>query len=219
MKSVLQKFIIGAVFLLIPTSAFSDLIVNTGDPTYSTTGDSFTNSQWLAGQFSLSETYTITGLEGYFKPANFSNFIVDVFVYGNSLSDLPNDTALIHTSFILTGGAPEGWFGDTGIDESLNAGTYWLAFQTSTKTADTTALMNYGPPNPASKYAFRNAEGSNVWADRGIPPVPEGQGTMAFRINGELSPEPAPVPEPTTMLLFGTGLAGLAGFKSRKKKK
>ena len=176
-------------------------------------------AQWLAGQFSLSETYTITGLEGYFKPANNSSLVVDIFVYGNSSSDLPNDTALISTSFTLTGGLPEGWFGDLGLQESLSAGIYWLAFQTSTKTADMTALMNYGPPIPASKYALRNAEGSNVWADRGVIPVPGGQGTMAFRINGDPSIAPAPVPEPATMLLFGTGLVGLAGVRRRKKKK
>ncbi len=35
----------------------------------------------------------------------------------------------------------------------------------------------------------------------------------------QVSLDPAPVPEPTTILLFGTGLAGLAGSRIRRKKK
>ena len=35
----------------------------------------------------------------------------------------------------------------------------------------------------------------------------------------QVSLDPAPVPEPTTMLLFGTGQACLAGSQIRRKKK
>jgi len=38
---------------------------------------------------------------------------------------------------------------------------------------------------------------------------------ISWALNGETSP----IPEPTTMLLFGTGLVGVAGAARRKKKK
>jgi hypothetical protein len=43
-------------------------------------------------------------------------------------------------------------------------------------------------------------------------------GQVAFD-NVRLDANAAPVPVPTTMLLFGTGIAGLAGTRLRRKKK
>ncbi len=40
---------------------------------------------------------------------------------------------------------------------------------------------------------------------------------LTIGIEGQISPQ-TPVPEPATMLLFGTGLVGLIGFRLRKKK-
>jgi hypothetical protein len=44
--------------------------------------------------------------------------------------------------------------------------------------------------------------------------IPNYVGDMAFRLEGDTS---SPVPEPATMLLFGTGIAGLAAVGRRKR--
>ena len=70
------------------------------------------------------------------------------------------------------------------------------------------ATFGINPAEPVFVYAFWDTQ-SQMYSDNGW-----GSGGKV-----KVSTTSAPVPEPATMLLFGTGLAGLAGFTGRKRKK
>jgi hypothetical protein len=171
--------------------------------------------QFLAGQFSLSQAYTITEIDGWMYPWNATKTFT-IAIYGDG-GLVPNSIQYFSQQATVgicpaTGPCPSiGWYGLSGLNLSLNQGTYWAAFEVrtgddffGTMPSNATAL----PAQPLAHYASYN---SGEWHVDRADPYPLNTG---IRIFGD---EASSVPEPATMILLGIGLLGVAGVRRIRK--
>ena len=84
----------------------------------------------------------------------------------------------------------------SGLNIDLGAGDYWLELSNGA-VADGSNI--FWDENDGTSLAYQNATGSI--------------NSQAFTVYG---PGGSPVPEPSSFLLLGSGLAGLAGLLKRK---
>lgn len=192
---------------------------------------SFSESQSTPVQWDIS-----SGGNGHWYEAIYSQNST----YGdaqNSVNAMNNNwylasvTSQLENNFILNlfQNDPNYWIyaGYSNLSGDVYSGPWIGALSSSNQSNDWTWVSGdsfsyaaWGPYEPASNgdrvlYAQFGSSRSVGWND-----VPSSHVAPGYII--ESGDYGAPIPEPTTMLLFGTGiagLAGLAGFKNRKRKK
>jgi MYXO-CTERM domain-containing protein len=191
--------LIGALLGLTPISVWAALIINTGEPA-SPPAESFIlrntpagQFQFLAAEFSLTQAYTITGVQGWIAGGGDAGEggPLTIAIY-NDGGEVPGTTELFAT-IVSVENPGAGWVGpgDPGdLDWALGPGTFWVAFEFRSFFA--TGTMPSPSPSPLGNEAFQNQD-SNGWSEQDSL-------NLGVRIFGDPS-SPNGVPEPSSLLL------------------
>ncbi len=187
-------------FVIKSCPAFAAAIVNTGPQNVQPGGISayVGSDTGIGGIFTTNSLYRISSLE-YFGGGS-----GDVTASIRRNGTTPGD--IIYSQVFNLQLPPQGWIGVAGIDFILDAGTYWITFETP-RINSGALLYGIGFQNPLANEQLRmpTSMGGN-W----VPSQNGGGGSnFGFRINGDLAAI-SPIPEPITwaMMLGGFALVG-----------
>ena len=197
MKRLLMICVVSC--MLLPNVAPADMIIDTGQPPNVMSGYSLDVDQWLAGEFTLTQAYTITDVQGWMFEG--TSGYVTVAIYGDG-GDVPDTGSKLYSDSFVTDITEysNAWVGVQGVSWDLDPGTYWVAFEVH--NTGTYYGMPYPAPSPLGNHAstylgeWRNDSSVN----------------FGVKIYGDLSVVPAP-----GALFLGIIGLGSAGWRLRRR--
>ncbi|HEV2675022.1 MAG TPA: PEP-CTERM sorting domain-containing protein [Aliidongia sp.] len=184
-----------AGWLLAHTPAHAAYIVDTGANPSGEPWD-FADFQYFAGEFTIGQSDVVTGVQAYLGDQSGHSG----FVTAEILSDAGGEpgSILYSDTFILPLQSALNWYGVSGLDWGLMAGSYWLTF---VPDANIFGTWPDGVPDPMEKYASK------------VNGLPWASGR---EVGERIAGAPLAVPEPGSIALLAAGLMGLFVLRSRR---
>jgi hypothetical protein len=178
------------------------------------------NTQWLAAEFSTSSAWHITGIEGWIIPSGIERlggpFRISLLGDGGDVPSAP----LFSTVTDAPGVGAAGWYGQSGLNWTIQPGSYWVSVEALAHTSSgaassgTTFFMSGGTAAPLANEAFAQLLSDCDFRERSCWPwTADDDIDLGVRVFAEPA---GPVPEPSSMLLVGTAILGVASRLRRK---
>jgi hypothetical protein len=204
MKRIIVICALSCLFLV--NAASAALIVDTGEPPDFAGGLMLYPDQWLAGEFTLGQAYTVTDVVGWMNEGRSSGDMT-VAIYGDG-GDVPDTSSELYSqtfSADIPDGTTNAWIGAESVSWDLGPGTYWAAFEVRTGSAD--FAMPGGAPSPLDNYAYDSFGGG--WNSL-FPEM-----NFGLRVFGD-ELQSVVIPAPGALLLGGLGL-GIVGWLRKRR--
>ena len=137
--------------LAVPLPSGAATIVDTGPGPTDSFAASLDPFQWLAAEFTTSDTWLVTDVQGWIRPFGAGDV---AFVLYSDGGDIPG-TEIFSQSLTIDPSGQAGWIGPAGLTWSIAPGTYWLAFEVRDGSSFLGAI-DVPSTNPLGNEAFKS---------------------------------------------------------------
>jgi hypothetical protein len=183
---------IALLAMILAHQAMADVIVNTGAPDNTGNPISLASGNWMAAEFTTTQSWQLSSIESYITGAS-AGMTFHVSIYdNNTVKNLPDFASQLFTQ--QTAFISDGWNGLTGLNNSLGAGTYWVAFEV-VNSDSLDGLLPVTVANPLAHLASYDGQSINY------SPVSGSAYNFGLQISA--------VPVPSALWLFASGLIAI----------